>query len=527
MKSLSHILPVLLMLSLSSQVCSAPKDSKQPPRLVLGIHLDQLQEEYLKWFMEGFGEEGFKLLLERGKVYNNCNYGLHCPDAANTNASLLSGCAPMHHGIIAREWYDRQLERLVSCVYDTDYLGNYTTSTFSPLSLRSNTLGDELKKACKGRSKVFSIGLEAEAAIVAGGRSADAALWMDDASGKWCSSTYYNYMPSWLQKINDYGLFETNNGKNGWRPKFPLSRYVYMPHQKNPGFFSYALSFINGTGYRDFKQTPMANTELNQLALELIDQEKLGEDEYPDLLILHFNTGSQLSGNDSRAALEMQDLYFRLDQDLGWLLKEIDRKIGLDNVLVYLCGTGATKLTVEEDPKAPGFYGNYYPERTSALLNLYLTAVYGSERWVQGCTENEIYLNRKRISELNLDYVEICNKAALFLIQVEGIQQAVPAYRFLLGDWSSEPALALNFHKERSGDLLLKLENGRNIRWESYPGKNRQIQYANQTTILVFYGASIKAGSNNQLVSIFDLTPTLCGKLYIRPPTASTGQVLF
>ncbi len=527
MKSFSHIVPVLLMLSLSSQVYPAPKDSKQLPRLVLGIHLDQLQEEYLQWFMDGFGEEGFKLLLKQGKVYDNCNYDLSRPDAANTNAGLLTGCAPMHHGIIAREWFNRQLERPVSCVYDKDYLGNYTTSTFSPLNLRSNTVGDELKKACNGRSKVFSIGLEPEAAIIAGGRNADAALWMDDVSGKWCSSTYYNYMPSWLQQINDYGLFEATNDENSWKPKFPLSRYVYMPHQKNPGFFNYALSFINGTGYRDFKQTPMANTELNQLALELIDQEKLGEDEYPDLLMLHFNTGSQLSGNDSRAAFEMQDLYFRLDQDLGWLLKEIDRQIGLDNTLIYLCGTGAPKLAVEEDQKAPGFFGNYYPERTAALLNLYLTAIYGSERWVQGCTESEIYLNRKRINELNLDYQEICNKAALFLTQVEGIQQVVPAYDLLLGDQGRESAFGLNFHKERSGDLLLKLENGRNIRWESYPGKNRQIEYAGQTTLLVFYGAGIKASSNSQLVSIFDLAPTLSRILYIRPPTASKGRVLF
>lgn len=527
MKSFSHIFPVLLMLSLSTQAYSAPKDSKQMPHLVLGIHLDQMQEEYLQWFMEGFGEEGFKLLLKQGKVFDNCNYELSQPDAANINASLLSGCPPMYHGIIAREWFNRQLERQVSCVYDKDYLGNYTTSTYSPLNLKSNTVGDELKKAGNGRSKVFSLGLEPEAAIIAGGRRADAALWMDDISGHWCSSTYYNYMPVWLQQINDYGLFEAKSNSDSWKPKFPLSRYVYMPHQKNPGFFDYALSFINNSGFTDFKQTPMANTELNQLALELIDREKLGQDEFPDLLMLHFNTGSQLSGNDSRAAFEMQDLYFRLDQDLGWLLKEIDRRIGLDKTLIYLCGTGTAKRAVEEDQKDPGFYGNYFPERTTALINLYLTAIYGSERWVQGCSETEIYLNRKRINELNLDYREICDKAALFLTQVEGIQQVVPAYHLLLGDHGHESAFGLNFYKERSGDLLLKLENGRNIRWESYPWRNRQIQYASHTGLLLFYGAGIKASSSSQAVSIFDLAPTLSRILYIRPPTASTGRALF
>ncbi|MFA7357756.1 MAG: alkaline phosphatase family protein [Bacteroidales bacterium] len=527
MKSFSHIFPVLLMLSLSSQAFSAPKDSKQLPRLVLGIHLDQLQEEYLQWFMEGFGEEGFKLLLKQGKVYDNCNYELSQPDAANTSASLLSGCPPMYHGIIAGEWFNREFERLLSCVYDKNYLGNYTTSTFSPLNLRSSTVGDELKKASNGRSKVFSLGLEPEAPILAGGRSADAAIWMDDQSGNWCSSTYYNYMPVWLQQVNDYGLFEAKAAESSWKPKFPLSRYVYMPHQKNPNFFNYALSVIDKAGYEDFKQTPMANTELNQLAIELIDREKLGQDEYPDLLMLHFNTGSQLSGNDSRAAFEMQDLYFRLDEDLAWLLKEIDRRIGLDNSLIYLCGSGTEKIDIEADEKAPGFYGNFYPERSAALLNLYLTAIYGSERWVQGCSETEIYLNRKRINELNLDYQEICNNSALFLTQVEGIQQVVPAYQLLLGDQSRQPAFGLNFYKERSGDLLLRLENGRNIRWESFPGKNRQIQYAGHSTLLLFYGAGIKASSNSQAVSIFDLAPTLSRILYIRPPTSSTGKTLF
>jgi hypothetical protein len=113
-----------------------------------------------------------------------------------------------------------------------------------------------------------------------------------------------------------------------------------------------------------------------------------------------------------------------------------------------------------------------------------------------------------------------------FSTQVEGIQQVVPAYQ-LLGDQSRQPAFGLNFYKERSGDLLLRLENGRNIRWESFPGKNRQIHYADHNTLLLFYGAGIKASSNSQAVSIFDLAPTLSRILYIRPPTSSTGKTLF
>lgn len=527
MKTFSRLLSVFIMMNMGYLAVLTAKDDKALPRLVLGIHLDQLQTEYLQWFMEGFREDGFKFLLKQGKVYHNCEYDIPQPDAANTNAGLMCGSPSLHHGIIAGEWFSRQLERPVSCVYDPHYLGNYSSSTYSPMNLRTGTLGDELKAASQGKSKVFSLGLEADAAIVAGGRCADAAIWMNEQNGQWCTSTYYDYMPLWLQRLNDYGHFENQAANKSWKPKFPLSRYVYMPYQKNPDFFNYALALIDRSDRAVFKQTPMANTELSQLALELIEHEKLGKDEYTDLLLVHFNTGNHVNSRGNRAAFEMQDLYFRLDEELAWLLKSIDRQIGLDHTLIYLCGTGMAKTEVENDEKSCLFYGNFYPERTAALLNLYLTAIYGSERWVQGCSESEIYLNRKRINELNLDYPEICDKSALFLTQVEGVQQVLPAYRLLVGDQYRASNFGLHFHKERSGDLLLKLENGRNIRWDSYPGKNRQIQYANRTTLLLFYGAGIKASSSNEAISIFDLAPTLSRLLYIRPPTSSVGHALF
>ncbi|MDD4379316.1 MAG: alkaline phosphatase family protein, partial [Dysgonamonadaceae bacterium] len=45
--------------------------SEEPPKLVIGITIDQLRGDYLKMFQQTFGEKGFKRLLNEGLVYSD------------------------------------------------------------------------------------------------------------------------------------------------------------------------------------------------------------------------------------------------------------------------------------------------------------------------------------------------------------------------------------------------------------------------------------------------------------------------
>jgi len=517
------LLLALLALGLPvQQLTAADNTAKGPsaPRLVIGIHIDQLQEEYLRWFMEGFGQEGFKTLLEQGRAYSQVAYQLAEKDNASTTASLQTGCPPSQHGIVAGERFDRKAERMVPILEDPAWLGNYTREKFSPKALKVSTVSDELKNACR-ESKVFSIGASPEPCLLSAGKKADGVFWIDTRDGAWCTSTYYRDMPRWLEFLNMQNSRASRLDRS-WTPKYDASHYRYMPWQEpSPVFFLNRASASFREKPADYRHSPMANADVCEFAAQLLVNERLGQDEYPDLLNLHLEAGCAEAPASQKGAVQLQDLYFRMDEDLGRLLREVDKHVGLDKTLIYLAGTGEYVWPLDQDDKTETFW----PERCATLLNLYLTAVYGESHWVLGQSGSQIWLNRELIRSRGLDYGEVCRKAADFLSEMEGIRSVYTAPDLGSGRTRSEQ-MENSFHKDLSGDLMYQVETGRNLQWESYPQYNRQLRYAQAHTLLVFYGAGITSATINDQVSIFDLAPTLCRLLYIRPPTACQGKVL-
>ncbi len=516
------LLLLLLALGIPFHETEAQKGNGQDgPQLVVGIHIDQLQETYLHWFMDGFGDKGFRELLKKGLVYDQ----VLCPfpnlETAPVTASLVSASAPSAHGVIADRCFDRRQERQFSIVFDARFSGNYTDATCSPAGIRVSVIADELKSASP-YSKVFSIGLNPEGPVISGGHHPDGVIWMDDRSGYWCSSTCYDYMPRWIENINDHSLFVQDLDKMVWKPEFPIGHYTYMPHQKTSLAFRYTLANLSNEKVGAFKQTPMANEHLCDLAVQMLGSERLGQDRYPDLLNIHFNAGCMASGVDARDALEMQDMYFRLDREIGRLLEEIDRRVGLDKTLVYLVGTGETRYPADSRISA----GDFYPERCTALLNLYLSALYGNGHWVLGTTEDGVYLNTDLMEERDIDPDEFYRKSAQLLSQMEGIGQVFIGEDFIINGSLNDPVCSNGFCKGRSGDLIIRIETGRNILWEKMPSLNHQRRYAQPYTFLAFYGSGIKAEHVHSQISVFDVAPSLCRLLYIRPPTACRGSIL-
>lgn len=517
----AHWLSLLIAFSWLSQSMAAEKSKLPYPKLVVGIHIDQLEKEYLQWFMEGFGEDGFKKLLNEGCVYPQVAYEIARKDAASSVASIVCGCPPRYHGIIGESIYDRKLNALSSIMADADYLGNFTNERYSPKAIKTSTIADELKVATNHAAKVFSLGVNAEACIISGGQYADGVFWRDNQSGLWCSSTYYSAMPRWIENVNDFQLRDRKFDKMVWQPKYPLGKYIHMPHQKSSLIFHYSLAKLPAMSDRikQFKQTPMANEELCRMAIDLIGIERLGQDKVPDLLNLHFNLGSHVAQHSQQSSLEIQDLYFRLDDDIAMLLKELDKKIGLEHVLIYVVGSAEATFPVDEQA------ASFYPDRTATLLNLFLSAKYGSGNWVQGYSDTDIYLNRLLIEQKSLPFENICREAALFLTEVEGVEQVFVGLDF---NFQNQPDdyYQNSHYASRSGDLSLRLQQGRNIEWHSYPHYNQQLRYHQEHSLLIFYGHQVETQRIASEVSIFNIAPSICQELFIRPPTGNRGSIL-
>ena len=109
-----RILLSWLALSIGPFAC-ADEPAKPQTKLAVLVVFDQMRGDYLTRWDELFGDGGFHRLEKEGAWYQNCHYPYAHTVTGAGHASLLTGCTPMTHGIVANEWYDRTLGEEVYC----------------------------------------------------------------------------------------------------------------------------------------------------------------------------------------------------------------------------------------------------------------------------------------------------------------------------------------------------------------------------------------------------------------------------
>src|SRR6202521_4317675 len=204
---LPRSLPVALLLLVSIPAAFASAYNARP-KLVVVIVIDQFRGDYLERYRDQFGDGGFRMFLDRGAYFTECNYDYANTRTAPGHATLFTGSYANGHGIVANEWWDPQKKKRVTSVEDdnTKLVGAGAGKNgpgASPHNLMSDTLGDEMKLATGGKSRVFAVSLKDRAAILPAGFSGDAAYWIDAKSGMFVTSTYYrNELPHWVEDFN-------------------------------------------------------------------------------------------------------------------------------------------------------------------------------------------------------------------------------------------------------------------------------------------------------------------------------------
>src|ERR1051326_2424875 len=198
--------PALILAALTLAVPASASAYNGHPKLIVVITIDQFRGDYLDRYRDEFGNGGFRLLLDHGAYFPNCNYNYANTRTAPGHATLFTGAYSNGHGIADNEWWDQKKQRMVTSVEDdaaklVGIAGSQAGA--SPHNLLADTLGDELKLATQGKSRVFAISLKDRAAVIPGGFSADAAYWIEPKSGSWITSTYYRSdLPQWVQNFN-------------------------------------------------------------------------------------------------------------------------------------------------------------------------------------------------------------------------------------------------------------------------------------------------------------------------------------
>ncbi|MDR3137290.1 MAG: alkaline phosphatase family protein [Tannerellaceae bacterium] len=497
----------------------------EAPHLVVFIAVDQLRGDYLEYFSATLSQGGFKRLLGAGTVFAGVDFDFPNLDCATAMATLCTGTNPALHGIDGSRAFDFDTEREYSILYDADFLGNYTDNHFSPKALISSTFGDELKIASKGRSQVFAIAATPEAAILSAGHAGDAAFWIDDANGKWATTTFYRDLPWYVDRYNNGPeALSARLGAMVWVPRLPLEEYCAFPYLLDDLPFRHTFPPDNPESIPDFKTSPFVNDEITQLAIRFLEFGVLGARPVPDLLAITFHAGLFRPQRDKEYTREVQDLYLRLDANLDTFLQVIDTKVGLSHTLIVLTGTGYFDTEEDYPETILRHYGVFYPKRCLALLNMYLMAVYGQERkWVRGYHNGQIHLERKAIDDAGLALSTVRHTAADFVREFTGVQEVLTPDA-MDGD--------VGTHSSRRGDLILRLQPGRRLDFERTTPSGRTfpplpvIRHNIVPAPVVFFGNGIAAERHAEAVKATQIAPTITHLLRIHPPNACSERPL-
>src|SRR4051812_35973237 len=105
-----RLLILLSFLQLNVEGWSQAKKevSGKRPRLVVGIVVDQLRNEFIYRYWDRFGTGGFKRLSTEGFYFRNTHYNYIPTYTGPGHCSIYTGTTPRSHGIIGNDWFVKQ-----------------------------------------------------------------------------------------------------------------------------------------------------------------------------------------------------------------------------------------------------------------------------------------------------------------------------------------------------------------------------------------------------------------------------------
>src|ERR1700733_6406699 len=88
------------------------------PRLVVVLVVDQMRADYVDKFREHW-TGGLKRLTTEGAWLHNAAYPYAETETCVGPATISTGALPVAHGIVSNSWWDRSLQKNVTCTEDS------------------------------------------------------------------------------------------------------------------------------------------------------------------------------------------------------------------------------------------------------------------------------------------------------------------------------------------------------------------------------------------------------------------------
>ncbi len=370
------------------------------------------------------------------------------------------------------------------------------------------------------------------------------AYWFSKASGEFVTSSYYfDRYPEWVAAWNAKKL-PRRYANTQWELLHDPASYQYGDADDKPWetalpgwgrVFPHPYGAADGKMFNTFLTLSPAGDELTlDFALELLDREGLGRDTVTDYLAISFSSTDYVGHLFGPSSLEAEDNLLRLDRTLARLFQAIDRKVGLEHVVVVLSADhggpevpGAlTELGLEADYVHPDRW-----DKAPAIAALKKRFGIGEEL-IDQYFHPYLYLNRKVIAEKGLDQTEVEMAVAEALSNFDGVALAVPSTALRSARLPDTPTIRRvlnNFNPRRSGDIYLVFEPHRFI--NDFDGlvvaATHGSPWSYDTHVPVIFAVpGVPAATVYRRISPLDIAPTLSALVGAKPPSGAEGDPL-
>ncbi|OEZ57945.1 alkaline phosphatase family protein [Duganella sp. HH105] len=516
------------------------------PKLVVVLVVDGLPNEQLLRYRDQFGQGGLRRMLDQGASFSNAHQAHGITVTAIGHSAVLTGAYPYVHGVIGNNWIDPITRKSVYCTEDTNYtyIGEETKSSdgTAPTRLKVDTLGDQLRYATGSRSKVVTVSGKDRGAILLAGKTGTAYMYMDK-SGNFASSTFYmKAHPGWVQQYQAGKPQDRYYGKS-WTALLPDAAYAgdanpdlnqvkAGAHNRLPYSYYSESGEIDAGYYNSLKTGPFLDQLTLDFARAAVDGENLGRNPagVPDLLGVSLSAHDYVNHAFGPESKLSHDHLQRLDRMLADFFNHLDKKVGMDNVLVVLTADHGFPNTPEFAQTQHIDAQRIDGDKLMAALDQHLSEKFGGAKLLSAWSLPNIHLDYAQIDKSGLKREDVETAAARYLLAQNGVVEAYTRTQLESGAANTTRIATLMrraWNREASGDLMVVTKPY----WyfgTGTSGTSHGSPYAYDTNVpLVIMGKRwIKPGAYGQYAEVVDIAPTLAHLLQVRPPSGAEGRIL-
>lgn len=517
--SLGALAALCGVLPLAAQApAAAPAET---PTLVVFFTVDQLRADYF----EKYGSQltgGLARLYEGGAVFTNAFHDHANTETAPGHASTMSGRFPRSTGIVQNS----------AGVQDPQapLIGGGGPAA-SPFRFRGTVLTDWLRIR-DPRTRALSVSRKDRGAILPLGRAKQEVYWYA-SDGRFTTSTYYaDTLPTWVRRFNERDVPRRMAGQ-AWTLLLPESAYPEpdsVPAESGGRnfVFPHVLSSDPVQAARSFPEFPWMDQLTLDLALEGLNELKLGAGPQTDVLAVSLSTTDAVGhryGPDSR---EIRDQVLRLDRMMGAFIDSLYTVRDSSRVVFALTADhGVTPFpTVAYGAEAAKAY-HVRLDPVAAQVRAALAAA-GVDSAAAFVDDGMLVMNRAAFAGRPLSADSVTSLFVRAAAGVPGVFRVDRVRDLAKGDTVND-AVTRRWNHMLPPDLpveaVVTLKPGHVWGTATY-AQHGSPQDVDAHVPVIFYGPAFRTGKYDRFARVVDMAPTLAAVLGVSPAEPLDGRVL-